>query len=329
MKMANDVIAIRASYTGTYFLAQCVVRICNLTLLEMRCISSIAALNLIVAALSCLFLALLKRSYHHQIPVRVPPRTRVVTAALQLTLFLIVTKSIAVNTYSVHRLSLLLSIPFCFLFSALVQHRFPRARAVLALALFCVGSLFVTTDSFTLSPQGVCLGFLYAIVNAALSLFIDHAMRQSGCEPIIFQESVAGFRLILSVAASAALVVVEPLETFALQIEIFPICLLVASAALDLATSVSMTSLIGSSSALTSLVVQQFCELMMILIGQSLNPTRFTTFKEAVLSFVGFSLAVPAQIVFLVIGDAPAKRPVDTEPFQMDETPALVPLDEM
>jgi hypothetical protein len=64
-------------------------------------------------------------------------------------------------------------------------------------------------------------------------------------------------------------------------------------------------------------MVEQFSELMMIFIGQTLNPTRFTTFREEVFSFLGFSLAIPGQILFLVIGNPRQRRPTDVEPFQM------------
>jgi hypothetical protein len=165
--------------------------------------------------------------------------------------------------------------------------------------------------------QGIYFGLMDAIANVTLSLFIEDAIVQSGSDSVLFQESVAGFRLVFSVLVSASLIAVEPAESFDVQLEVFPVCLLVASAALDLAASVSMTSVISSSSALTFLMAEQFSELMMIFIGQTLNPTRFTTFKEEIFSFLGFSLAIPGQILFLVIGNPPQRRPTDVEPFQI------------
>jgi hypothetical protein len=154
-------------------------------------------------------------------------------------------------------------------------------------------------------------------MNAHLSIFVEGAMLQTGSDAILFQESVAGFKVIFSVLISALFLAVEPIDHFGIQIEIYPVCLLVAASGLALAVTVSMTALIATSSALTFLVVEQFCELMMILIGHTLNPTRFTTFKEAILSFIGFGLAIPGQILFFVSGDLPHKRPTDVEPFQI------------
>jgi hypothetical protein len=155
------------------------------------------------------------------------------------------------------------------------------------------------------------------VANVTLTLFIEDAIVQSGSDSVLFQESVAGFRVIFSVFVSAFWLAIEPAESFEVQLDVFPLCLLVASAALDLAASVSRTSMIMSSSALTFLMVEQFSELMMIFIGQTLNPTRFTTFREEIFSFLGFSLAIPAQILFLVIGNPKQRRPTDVEPFQI------------
>jgi hypothetical protein len=109
----------------------------------------------------------------------------------------------------------------------------------------------------------------------------------------------------------------DPVDHFSIQLGVFPLCLLVAVAALQLTVSVSMISLIASSSALTCLVVEQGCELMVVLIGHTLNPTRFMTFKEEVMSFLGFVVAILGIILFLVNGEAPQKRPTDVEPFQI------------
>jgi hypothetical protein len=187
----------------------------------------------------------------------------------------------------------------------------------LALVTFCIGACFISTDAFTLSLQGFYFSLMDVVANVAFALFVEDAILQSGSDSVLFQESVSGFRVMFSVLVSACLVVVQPEESFDVQLDGFPLCLLVASSALDLAASVSMTSMIGSSSALTFLMVEQFSELMVIFIGQTLNPNRFTTFKEEIFSFLGFSLAIPGQILFLVIGNPRQRRPTDVEPFQV------------
>jgi hypothetical protein len=246
-----------------------------------------------------------------------------ITAALQIVHHLILGESVVVNSYSMRRFSLLLSIPCCLLFSVFSRGRPPQVHSTIAVATFCLGSLFVSTDAFTLSIEGVCVGLTYAVANAALVIFTEEAMIQGGTDSILFQESVAPFRTVFSAIVTASMIAIEPLHKFSIHIGGYPLCLLVASAALDLVVSVSMTSLIASSSSVNFLVAQQFSELMMILIGQTLNPTRFTTFREAVLSFVGFCLAIPAQMMFLIVGDPKDRKATDEEPFQIGEQPSI------
>jgi hypothetical protein len=231
--------------------------------------------------------------------------------------FMLFSTSVVVNPYSIHRFALLLSIPYCLFFCSVVQGRTYRLTTLLGLTVFCLGSFFVSTDAATLSVRGMAVGLAYACVNAHLPLFIESAAFQSGADSLLFQESVSGFKVIFSVLLSASLIAADPIDHFAIQLGVFPLCLLVAVSALQLTVSVSMISLISSSSALTCLVVEQLCELMVVLIGHTLNPTRFTTLREEVLSFVGFGLALPGLVLFFVNGEAPQKRPTDVEPFQI------------
>jgi hypothetical protein len=293
------------------------MRICVETLVDMQCITSLADLNLVISTISWGFLGLLKNSYHPPISPPVLPRTRVITALLQILHFMIFSTSFIVNPYSVHRFALLLSIPYCLFFCVVVQHRPYRLTSFISLLVFCFGSFSVSTDAVTVSGHGIFVGLVYVCVNAHLPLFIESAAFQSGADALLFQESVAGFRVIFSVLISAFLIAAEPLEHAAMQLGVFPVCLLVAAGAFELAISISRIALIKASAALTFLAVDQFCELMVILIGHTLNPTRFATFREEILSFVGFVLALPGIVVFLVNGEAPQKRPTDVEPFQI------------
>lgn len=304
-------------YITTYFIAEFGVRIGKGTLVEMRCISSISVLNLVFSTLSWMFLSVLRRSYHTPVSLPIPIRARVITAVLQIVHFMFLSKSIVVNTYSVHRFALLLSIPYCVVFSCLVRMKRMKFDALAALSAFCLGSCFISSDAFAVSLQGIYFGLLYAVVNAQLSLFIEHSMNLSGSDPILFQEAVAGFRVAFSIVLSAVNAVIEPSEHFEVQLRLFPVCLLFGCAALELAATVSMTAIISSSSALTFVVVGQFCELMMILIGHTLNPTRFTTMREAVMSFIGFALALPAFTLFLAMDNGSNLKPSDVEPFQV------------
>jgi hypothetical protein len=312
----------QGAYVGTYFLGSFGMRICTETLVDMSCISSLSDLNLVISTLSWCFLNLLKNSYHPPISPPVLSRTRIITAVLQIMHFMIFSTSVIVNPYSIHRFALLLSIPYCLFFCAVIQRRPYQLRTLLGLSVFCFGSFFISTDSATLSVHGMTVGLAYACVNAHLPLFIESAAFQSGADSLLFQESVSGFKVIFSVLLSASLIAAEPTDHFAIQLGVFPICLIVAVAALQLTVSVSMISLIGSSSALTYLVVEQFCELMVVLIGHTLNPTRFTTFREEVMSFIGFALALPGMGLFFINGEAQQKRPTDVEPFQINPSEA-------
>jgi hypothetical protein len=305
---------IRSTYLWTYFLGGFGLRVCKDTLLEMGCVSSFADFNLVISTLSWGFLTLLRNSNHPPVAPPVLPRTRIVTALLQIVHFMTRSKSIAVNSYSAHRFALLLSIPYCLIYGCVIQSRRYPLLTLLGLATFCLGSVFVWTDSFSLSTPGILIGLACAVMNAHLSLFIEAGLLDSN--PILFQDAVAGFRVVFSVIISASCIAIRPTDTFSVQMEPYPLCLLVAAAGLELAVSVSMTSLIAASSALSFLVVEQLCELVVILIGHTLNPTRFATFREEILSFLGFALAIPGQILFVVNDDAPPRMP-DVEPFQI------------
>jgi hypothetical protein len=130
-------IGLRAAYLGTYFLGRFRLRICQETLLDMGCISSLADLNLVISTLSWGFLALLKNSYHPPISLPILPRIRVITAVLQIIHFMALSKSIVVNSYSVNRFALLFSIPYCLFFSCAFQRRSYDLTILLALATFC------------------------------------------------------------------------------------------------------------------------------------------------------------------------------------------------
>lgn len=309
-------VLIKSSFVMTYFLAQFAYRVAKETLTDMCCISSFTVINLVVSALSWVYLMLLKGKYHNPIHPPIPTRTKLITAALQVFHFMVLSKSFEINTNSVHRFALLLAIPYGLILALAKGINYFSSPSFIAICIFFIGSLFISTDSFTISFQGFYIGVLFAMANAHLASFIETAMYESGSDAISFQTSVAGFRLLFATLLAIVQMFLNPSEQINIQIQIFPICLLVATSALDLTMTVSMTSLIGSSSAVSFLIVEQFCEIMMILIGHTLNPTRFTTFREAVMSFIGFALALPGQVLFIVIGDMKDSRPTDVEPFR-------------
>jgi hypothetical protein len=55
---------------------------------------------------------------------------------------------------------------------------------MITLATFCLGSFFVITDAFTLSIPGICVGLMYAVTQAILSLFTEEVMVESGADAI-------------------------------------------------------------------------------------------------------------------------------------------------
>jgi hypothetical protein len=64
-------------------------------------------------------------------------------------------------------------------------------------------------------------------------------------------------------------------------------------------------------------MLDQGSEVVIIFLGHTLRPTKFTTFKEELLSFFGFSLCIPGQILFMLFGNQSQRRFTDVEPFQM------------
>jgi hypothetical protein len=274
-------------------------------------------LNLVHATISWVLLTLLKASSHQPVAPPILVKTRIVTALLQVAHFLLFSTSIILNTDSMHRLMLLLSIPFCLILSYFFQDRVHPLSSFLSLGTFCLGCCFISIDGCDLSLRGIYCGLISSLVVVVLSLFTEEAMHQFGCDAVLFQESVAGFRLVFSVLIAAFLMAIEPMEPFEFQLDVWPLCLITASAALNLTASVSMTSVVASSSALNFLMLDQGSEVVTIFLGHTLSPTKFATVREQFLSFFGFSLAIPGHILFLMCGNLRQRRGTDIEPFQI------------
>jgi hypothetical protein len=309
-------IPLQICFMGIYFLATFGLGICQDTLFSMCCISSLPALNLMHATIGWIILVLLKTSYHQPLPQPPATRTRILAAALQIAHGLILSGSAIVNPFSVHRFGILLSVPYCFIFYYCVQGRVFPIALLLSLVAICTGCCLISTDDFSFSLEGFYLAVLDAVINVSYSLYLESVMHPSVCPPVLFQESIAGYRLVISVFGAAVAAMASPSKLASLQFDVFVLCLLVSSAALDLVAAVARNYVIASSNALVFLVFEQSAELTLIFIGHTLNPTRFTTIKEELLTFCGFSLAVSGQILFAVIGSPALKRSSDEVPFQ-------------
>ena len=316
--MLKETISIRATFLIIYLMAKFGFRICKETLVDSCCISSISLFNCFVTLLSWVILSLLKKSIRLTTSPPVSFQSRLVTALFQSLNFLFVTKSVSVNTFSFHRFAHSLSIPYGLMVSYFFLSRRFSAITIIAIAIFYFGSFIISTDSFSMTPFGLCIGFLSSIFTAHLAIYIEEVIMNSGASAIALQGSVAGLRFIFSIIFLIFEIVVEQ-EQFEISIQssIYAFCLIFAAAALDLTITVSMISLITYSSAISFLVAEQLCEILMILIGQTLNPTQFTTLEESISSFLGFALAIPGQVLFVVAGDSFDWKPNDIEPFHL------------
>ncbi|OHT13528.1 hypothetical protein TRFO_03258 [Tritrichomonas foetus] len=314
--MLGETMGLRATFLMTYFIAQFGFRICKETLIDSYCISSLSIFNFVVTLLSWIILSLLKKSSRLSTSPPVPFHAKIITAFLQSLHFIFLTKSISVNTFSVHRFALLLAIPFGLFISYFFLKRKISSSSMVSISIFLVGACMISTDSFSISSFGLSVGLLYALFNSVLSVYIENVIIESGSSSINLQESVAGFRLLFLALFAFFDLISQPKYSISFQLDFYPLCLILVASALDLALTVSMISLISATSSISFLVAEQFCELFMILIGHTLNPTHFTTIQEAVSSFLGFALALPGQALFVVVGDTTDSRPTDIEPFR-------------
>lgn len=293
-------------------------RICKETLVDSCSISSIPIFNCIVTFLSWLISILLRKSIRLSTSPPVSFQSKLVTALIQSLNFLFITKSVSVNTFSFHRFAHSLSIPYGLLVSYFFLSRRFSAITLTSISIFYFGSFIISTDSFNMTPFGLCIGFLSSIFTTHLSIYIEEVIMNSGVSAIILQSSVSGLRFFFSILFLILEFVIEqPQFDLNLHISIYSICLIFAAAAFDLTITVSMISLITYSSAISFLVAEQLCEILMILIGHTLNPTQFTTIQESICSFFGFALAIPGQVLFVVAGDSFDWKPNDFEPFHL------------
>ena len=312
-----ETISLRITFLLTYFVALFGFRICKETLIDSNCVSSISFFNLIVTFLSWIILSFLKNSSRLSTSPPVTQNAKVITGFLQTLHFIFLAKSISVNTFSVHRFASLLTVPYSILFSYIFLRRKFSFYLLLSITIFLIGACMISTDSFLVSSVGISTGITYALLNAHLALFIEKVIVESGTSAINFQQSASVYRLLFSLLVSIIdFGINQPKVEISFRLTTYPICLIFAAAGLDLAQTVSMTSIISSTSAISFLVAEQFCELLMILIGHTLNPTNFTTFQEAIFSFIGFFLALPGQLMFVINGNSNEVKGINSQPFR-------------
>lgn len=311
----GDVIA-KFQYILTFFFANFAYHVCKETLLDMCCLSSMIELNLLVSFLSIIIFWLMKSTYYTSIRSSLPLAQRIFIALLSVGSFITKSKSLAINSNSAHRLFQLLSIPITVIMSLYTQHF--DVHEIASLTFFFIGCLMLSTDSYDFNPSGTAVGIFSSFLNSLLVISIQHISTKMGLGAIELQTSLSLPRLILSIILSIFLRVLPIVswKTVFITLSPFPICLVLAVSALDLAKTVSMTSEITCDSAVSFIVVEQVSDVLLILIGHTLNPTRFTTFSEAILSFIGFLLILPGILLFLVIGDKGVTKPTDVEPFK-------------
>ena len=273
-------------------------------------------LNLIVSFISTILYFLLKSVYYSPITSALPKYTVLYIACLSVLRFITNSKSLALNSNSSYRLYQLLSIPMTLIINKNRQNITPHGY-------FCLTSLFlgcvlISTDSFNFNPSGAILGLGSSAITAILISTIQHAATVTGISSLALQAIASFPRLLISIVFSAATHAL-PSKSDSISFYPYSIFLFISASALEVAKTVSMTSEIVSDSAISYLVIEQFCEVLIILVGHTLNPTRFTTFSEAILSFMGFILVIPSVLIFLIIGDKGETKPTDVEPFRVPD----------
>ena len=163
------------------------------------------------------------------------------------------------------------------------------------------------------------MSVLIAIPTTMHAFLTEHAMKKTGATALSFQTSVSGPRTAVATFISAMMIMKEPELEVNISPQIYSIFLLCAVVSCDLVCSASQYSMIARTSAISFLITKQFCQIMFILLGNTLNPTRFANLSDALFSFIGFSLAFLAQLLFFSSDEAVEKVKDDTEPFNVNE----------
>ena len=310
---------VRTALSSTYFFGTFAFTICRSTLIDMNLISSFAVINFAVAAISWILLLILNKIYMSPATPPIAFKFKFLGGFLQVITFL--TTAIGTrNSSSIQFTSAILAIPCGLVYILLFRKRKLNAQTLCSLLLFFFGSIFISISNPISSVKEFLISLLIAIPNTIQVFLTEHIMLDSGASALSYQEAISGPRTTIATLVSAAMIMKEPELEINISPRFFVICLLLAAVACDLVCMASQASMIARTNALSFLMTKQFCQIIFNLLGNTLNPTRFSTFSEALFSFIGFSLALPAQLLFVTMGEQDLNKRDDTEPFKLSSS---------
>ena len=310
---------VRSALSVTYFFGQFAFTICRSTLVDMHLISSYAVINFAVAALSWVLLLVLNKIYMSPATPPISFKYRLLGGFLQVITFLSTTIG-AQNSSSIQFTSSILSIPCGLIYLFFAKKDRMQVQTICSLTLFFFGSVCISISNPITSLKELLISAVIAIPNTIQVFLTEYIMHESGVSAMSYQEAISGPRTTIATIVSAAMIMKEPELEINISPRFFVICLLFAAVACDMVCMASQASLISRTNALSFLMTKQFCQILFVLLGNTLNPTRFSTFSEALFSFIGFSLALPAQLLFVTLGNQDIVKRDDTEPFRLSSS---------
>jgi hypothetical protein len=308
----------------TYFFGTFAFTICKSTLIDMNCISSFAVINLAVASISWVILLILNKIYMSPTAPPVAYRYRLLGGFLQVVTFLLSSYA-SQNSSSIEFTACIIAIPFSVAYSVLIKKKKIKSQTMFSIILLFFGSVFISISNPVTSFWEILIATAIAILSTLEAFLIDHVMKESGLIAIAYLESISGPRTAIATIISASMIIREPALEINISTYTYSIFLLLAAVSCDLACAASQSSMIARTSPVSFIMTKQFCKNIFVFLCNTLSPTRFSTFHEAVFSFIGFTLALPAQLLFVTVGfygipvgESDIRE--DTEPFKINDS---------
>ena len=315
---------VRTALSVTYFFGTFAFTISRSTLIDMNCISSFAVINLAVASISWILLLVLKKIYVSPTIYSISLKYRLLGGFLQVVTFLLSSYATQ-NSSSIQFASCVIAMPCSMAYYTFIKKRKIPIQTRISMILLIFGSIFISISNPAASFKEILIAAAIAIPNTMQAFLIDHVMNESGLSTIAYLESVSGPRTTIATIVSALMIMKEPALEINISTHVYSLFLLLAIVSCDLVCSASQVSMIARTNSLSFIMTKQFCQNIFVLLGNTLNPTRFSTFHEAIFSFIGFTLALPAQLLFVAVGPdeipaAESDRREDTEPFKISDS---------
>jgi len=315
----SENIFVNSAVTVSYFVSRFAFGIGKDTMLEMNCVSAFSTLSVVISFFAWCVLFFLKKTHSPPAVAPISFRNQIVLSVVQVLLFIIQSYSSWISQ-SIDQLSILFAIPCGLLFYYVYYKHFPSGALLFTVLLFTVGSVFINIGVRIDSYKFYVFSSVVSLIKTALVYQIESTISQSGCSTIDFLFSFSAMKLIVSVFFSGMIISYHSPSTFFIRPHLFNIILISLISIADLISNLSMVSIITKMSAISFLITEEFCHVLLVLIGNTLNPTKYSTLKDTILSFLGFMFVIPGYIMFFSLLECNSIKRSDTEPFRISST---------